>query len=83
MTLQSWRFQEEKQKYLEDEAVELKGLPEWGPSSTTHHDRPRLLPSAGTSQTVNCTVPPVGGTGVDQSPLPATGSTQSETACCG
>ena len=24
MTLQSWRFQEEKQKYLEDEAVELK-----------------------------------------------------------
>ena len=52
MTLQSWRFQEEKQKYLEDEAVELKGLPEWGPSSTTHHDRPRLLPSAGTSQSI-------------------------------
>ena len=75
MTLQSWRSRGEKQKYLEDKAVELKGIPEWGLSSTTHHDRPRLLPSTGTSQTVNC-IDPVG-------PLPATGSTQSEIASCG
>lgn len=82
MTLQSWRSRGEKQKNLEDEAVELKGIPEWGPSSTTHHDRPRLLPGTGTSQTVNCT-DPVGAAGVDQSSLPATGSTQSEIVSCG
>lgn len=46
MTLQSWGSQEEKQKHLEDEAVELKRLPEWGLSSTTHHDRPRLQEQA-------------------------------------
>ena len=36
----------QKQKHLEDEAVELKRLPEWGLSSTTHHDRPRLQAQA-------------------------------------
>lgn len=44
MTLQSWRSQEEKQKYLEDGVVGSKVLPGWGPDSAIHHNRPRLLP---------------------------------------